>query len=135
MVHLMLDANGHHILRLDGARLAVQIPNPHMHRLEALDPVVHAWHRQATFFVEFAGFAAPNNLGIHDHQRLVALFGDVHHDQPLMHIHLGGGKTNSAGVVHGFQHIGCQLAQAVIKRADRLRHGVQAGVGVLEDGE
>jgi len=27
------------------------------------------------------------------------------------------------------------LAQPVIKRADRLCHFVQAGVGVLEDGE
>ena len=41
-----------------------------------------------------------------------------------MHIDLGGGQADTFGVVHGFDHVGSQRADAVIHDSHWFGHGM-----------
>ena len=50
-----------------------------------------------------------------------------------MHIDLRCGKANALCLVHGFDHVGHQGAQGVIKLCDGFGHRMQTGVGIAKD--
>ena len=50
-----------------------------------------------------------------------------------MHVNLRGSEADAVGLVHGFQHVVDQLANARIDGFDRLGHRVQARIGIAED--
>ena len=129
----MLDADGQQAIGLDLARRALGIERAHLHPLGALDAVVDAGHRQAAFVAFHALVAGPQQLGVDQHQALVAFFRHVDHDQALVHVDLGGGQADALGLVHGLEHVVDQLAQGGIDRGDGLGHLVQAGVGVAKN--
>jgi hypothetical protein len=82
--------------------------------------------------------AGPQQLGVDQHQALVAFFRHVDHDQALVHVDLGGGQADALGLVHGLEHVVDQPLQGGFGQfgggnGDRL--GAQARVGEFEDGE
>ena len=101
----------------------------------ALDAIVNAGDGQAAFIASNTFRALPEHFRIDQHHGLIALFGHIDDDQPFVNIHLCRCQANAIGFVHGFQHVGNQGANAVIHRLDRLGDGVQARVGITEDGE
>jgi hypothetical protein len=52
-----------------------------------------------------------------------------------MHVHLRGRQADATFGVHGLQHVGHQGADALVDGGHGAGHGVQAGVGVGEDGK
>ena len=52
-----------------------------------------------------------------------------------MHIDLRGGQADAFGFIHGLEHGINQLAMARLYRVNGLGHGVQARVGITENGE
>ena len=128
----MLHANRQQSVRLQREFLAFFVQSLDLDALGAGNGVVNARHGQAAFFV--SGFAVFfNNDGVDEHARLAAVFGQIHHNHTLVHIDLRRRQPDTARFVHGFKHIGNQLLDALIDLPDRLRHGVQTLVGILQD--
>ena len=50
-----------------------------------------------------------------------------------MHINLRRGQADAVGVVHGFEHVGNQRADACIHRLNRFGDGMEFGVGVSKN--
>lgn len=130
----MLDAHSLTV-GLDLARLALLVQRAHLHPLGALHAVVDAGHRQAALVALHALVAGPQQLGVDQHQALVALFRDVDDDQALVHVDLRGRQAGALGVVHGVEHVVDERAQAVVHGGDGRGHLVQARIGVAENGE
>ena len=131
----MLNADRQHAFGLMMLALAMQIKRLNLHRQRALDAVVNSRHRQAALFADTRLGTGPDDLGVNQHQRLVAVLAHVDNDQPLMHIDLRRGQADTVGCVHRLQH-GCgKLANAVVDHGDRHCHGMQTRVGVTEDGQ
>jgi hypothetical protein len=47
-------------------------------------------------------------------------------------VHLRGGQAYAGRIVHGLRHVIDQTLDAGIDGFDRLRHGVQSSIGVME---
>ena len=131
----MLNTDRQQSIGLDHTGLALGVQRPHMHGIKPLHPVINARHRQAAFFVQVLFGAGPDQLGVDQHQGLIALLRHVDDHQPLMHIHLGGRQANAVRVVHRGQHVGHQRADAVVHRLDGAGDLVKPGVRVTENGK
>jgi len=84
----------------------------------------------------FFGHAHPlgnEDFRVAEHQRLVLRFGNIHDDQTLMEIHLGGGQADARGGIHGFEHVLDLLRQRRIEHLDRRCLGAKTGVRVLKN--
>ena len=68
-------------------------------------------------------------------QRLVPLLGEIHHQDALMHVHLGGCKPDTVFFVHGLQHIFHERADTRIDFGDRPGLYPQPRVRIVKDGE
>ncbi len=66
-------------------------------------------------------------------KRSIALLRDIDHDQTLMEIHLCGRQTDAVGCVHGLEHVGNLLADAVIHLSDRTGHRCETGIGITKN--
>ena len=131
----MLNAHGQQAIGLDFARLAVFIQRPHLHLCGAFHAVIDAGNGQAAFLALDALLAGPQQLGVDERDGLVAFFGHVNDDDALMHINLRGGQADALGLVHGFEHVGHQGADAAIHRLHGLRHFLQARIGKVKNGK
>ena len=118
---------------LNRARLSVAIQRRDLDRRGPLDAVINSGHRQAAFVVDLLVRAGPDDLGIDQHARIVALFRGIDHDHALVHVDLRGGQARALGGVHGLEHVVDQLADAVVDLRHRLGDGVQARVGVTKN--
>jgi len=95
VVHFMLDTHRQQLLGLNRPALAFVVQRLHVHRIKALDTIVNTGHREAAFFVDVLGRAGPDNFGIDQHQRLVAVFRHINHDDTFVHIDLGRRQANA----------------------------------------
>ena len=91
-----------------------------MYPRRALHLLVEAGHGQAAFFIGCHLIGERGDLRVDEHARLGLVLGQVHHDQPLMHIHLGSRQANARAGVHGFEHVVDQFAKLVIYLFHRL---------------
>ena len=113
--------------------LAVTVEGLDFDFLRAIDVFVEARHRQAAFLILLNFVGQGLELGVDKHQRFILVFGQVHHHQALVYIHLGGRQADAGGVVHGCKHIVDQLAQLVVDLLHRFGDGTQARIGKFED--
>ena len=120
VIDLVLDAGGEQFVRFyfEGVAVPVQGINPHSGR--AFHLLVEPGHRQAAFFVGRQLIGEWGDLRVDVHLGLVALFGQIHHQQALVHVHLSGRQADAGGVVHGFDHVVDQFAKLVIYLFHRL---------------
>ena len=129
----MLNTDCEQTIGLKFADHALDIQRPHAHLRRALDTIKNARHGQTAFVVHTALFAGPEDFRVDKHLQLIACFGNIEHDNLLMHINLRCGQANAWCFVHGFCHVGDQLPEAIIKYRHRFGDLVQATIWVTED--
>ncbi len=128
----MLDADAQQTRGVHFEGLASQVEGLDPDVFGSADLVIDAGHRQAALFAHGLAFFE-HDTGVDEGQQAVFLFADIHHDEPHMLVHLGGGQADARGGIHGFGHIGRQLADGVVHRGHGLGHGVQARIGEMKD--
>ncbi|MOA39667.1 hypothetical protein D3C78_1614670 [compost metagenome] len=74
-------------------------------------------------------------LRIDEHARLVAVLGDIDHDQALVEIHLRRREADTLGLVHGLEHVVDLLLQRAVEAGYRPGNLVQTRVGVMQNVE
>ncbi|MNO88576.1 hypothetical protein D3C76_800310 [compost metagenome] len=129
----MLDAHREQTFGNFLERFAVAVQRLDLHLLRAVDVLVEAGHRQAAFLVLIHLFGQRFELGVDEHPRLGLVLGQIHDDDALVHVHLGGGQADAGGFVHGFEHVVDQLAHGVIDHLDRFGDRAQARIGEFEN--
>ena len=75
------------------------------------------------------------DLGVDEHQRLIARFAQIEHQQALVHVHLGGRKPDALGRIHGLEHVVRQATHRVIDDGDGLGLLPQSRVRILQNYE
>jgi hypothetical protein len=59
----------------------------------------------------------------------------VDDDEPLVDIDLGRGQAHAGRLVHGLRHVGDQPLQPLVEARHGTGDGLQARIGVLDDGK
>ncbi len=132
MVHLMLDANGKQTFRVQREQLATLVQGLHRHALRPGNPFIDAGNRKAPLLALRLA-ARRHNFRIDENPEFITVFGQVHHDNLLVDIHLSGGKADSRRRIHRFSHIPHQSAYFFIDFGDGRGHFVEPLVGILKD--
>src|SRR5690606_32336056 len=88
VIDLVLDAHREQPVRFLGEGGAVPVQRADGHPIRALDLVVDAGHRQATFLVDLGFLALRDDLGVDEHPQVVPLLGDVDHHHPQVNVDL-----------------------------------------------
>jgi len=132
MIHFVLDANREQPLGFDFEALAVQSKSTHGDAFGALDSLVDAGHRQASFFA-IGHPGGDEYLRIYQNQQFVAAIGCVDDDYLFVHVYLRRGKTYAGRGVHGLGHVCDQGADALIYFCHGNRDFMQAGVRIAQD--
>ncbi len=101
--------------------------------LRTRDELVETGHRQAAFAVLARAAFEHADLRVDQHQRLLAVLGDVHHDHAPVHVDLGRREPDAGRRVHGLEHVVDQLLHRRVDLFDRLGDGAQPRVGEFED--
>ena len=120
MIDLMLDAGGQKFVRLFLEGVAVPVQGLDAYPGRALYLLVKAGDRQAALFIRGQLIRERCDLRVDENPRLGLIFGQVHHDQPLMYVHLSGRQTDARAGVHGFEHVVDEFAKLVIYLFHRL---------------
>src|SRR5690606_20411554 len=134
MIHLVLDALREQTFRLELERLAVAVERLHLDALGPLDVVVQPGHGQAPLLEAPAAFGR-DNFRIDQAIRLIAPFGHVHHDDPLVNVDLGRGEADPGRRVHRLEHVVHEAPDVVVDNCDALGAYSQPRVGILENWE
>ncbi len=132
MVHLVLDAHSQRALIVPLERLTAAILGAHANLRRPLHLIEHAGHRQAAFFRHGDPFAR-QDLGVDENQRLIALLGDVDHQQAQRGIHLGRGEADAGRCVHRLEHVIDEAPQLGVETRNRKGPSAQPGVGKFQD--
>ena len=132
----MLDAGGQQAVGPQHEAAALAVQGLHLDAVGAGDVGEHAGNRQAAFLVGPQLHRALADDRVDQHQRLLALLGDVHYRQPVHQVHLRRSQADAGGLVHGLEHV---IEQALERGLGDPRgiHGVgdhaQARIRVFND--
>ena len=132
MVHLVLQAHGRETIEVDLEDLALHVLGAGADGGGTLHLVENAGNRQATFLGNPLAFTR-QNLRVAEHLRVRLSLGNIHNDQSLMEVDLGGGQPDARGCVHGLEHVLDLPGQSGIEHLDRLGPGAKTGVRVLKN--
>src|SRR6185312_15081805 len=131
MIHLVLQADREHSLEVALEPLAMAILGTDAHLRGALDLVEDAGDRQAPLLALRRALAA-QDLGIHEHERLVVLLGDIDDEQPAADIDLRRREPDAGCGIHGLEHVVDQAPERLVECGDGEGALAQARVGVFE---
>ena len=128
----MLQAHGQQPLQLAFDQGTVAVLRAHPHPCGALHFFIDCRHRKAALFHDFHAIA-PQDFRIDEGFGLIPALTDVDDDDSLVHIHLGGGQSDTGCRIHGLEHVVDQLRQCGVKPGDRGRAGTQPRVRKLQN--
>jgi hypothetical protein len=132
VIHLVLDTNRQKAFRLQRERLAFLIERAHRHFFSTAHLVINARNRQTTFLALLLA-AAGEDFRVDEHFQLVALLGNIHHDDLLMHIHLRRRQAHAGRGIHGFRHVAHQFARAFAYLFNPLGCLAQTLIGIYQN--
>jgi len=107
-------------------RLAVTVQGLDLDALGTVDVLVEVRYRQAAFLILAHLVGQGFELRVDKHQRLAAVFGQVHDHDALMHVDLGRGEADTRGFIHCFKHVIDQLTNLGVHYGHWLGDGAQA---------
>jgi hypothetical protein len=116
---------------------SVEIRVAHRDGGRPLDLDAHVGNRQAALLMLAHLRAQGHDLGVDEDQgtRRLLVLGSVEHDQAARHAHLDRREAHAGRRVHGFQHVGGELADALVDAFDGRTFLAQKGIGKRDDGE
>ncbi len=129
----MLDAHRQQASGFQFERLAVPVQGADPAVLDALHVLVETGYGQAAFLHGFRLAVENLDFRVDEHPGLAFVLGQVHDDDLLVDVDLGGCQADALGIVHGLEHVVDQLPDVVRHRLHRLGDGAQARVRVFED--
>src|SRR6188768_4314372 len=132
VIHLVLVAYGPQAIEIDFEELALHIlrTGPDVGRPFHL--IEYAGHGQATFLGDPGAFAG-QDFGVAEHLRPGLSLGNIHDDQSLMDVNLGGRETHAGRLVHGLEHVLGKLRQGRVEDIDRLGLGAKSRVRIFKN--
>ena len=132
VVHLVLQADGREAIEIDFEDLAGHVLGARADGGGALDLIENAGNRQAAFLGDPHAFTG-ENFRVAEHLGVLLSLGNIHDDQSLMNVHLGGRQPDAGRFVHGFEHVLREARKRGIEHLDRLGLGAKTGVRVLKN--
>ncbi|MCY1447309.1 hypothetical protein D9M71_639220 [compost metagenome] len=133
VVAFVLDAHREQIFGDQFVGLAVAVQRLDLDPLRAIDVFVEARHRQTAFLVLAHVVGQRFELGVDEHSRLGAVFGEVHHDDTFVHVDLGSGEADARRFIHCFKHVVDQLTHFVVHYGHWLGDSAQTRIREFED--
>ncbi|MCY1182638.1 hypothetical protein D9M73_232080 [compost metagenome] len=129
----MLDANGEQAFGDQFVRLAIAVQGLDLDLLRAIDVFVETRYREAAFLVLLHLVGQGLELGVDEHPRFGAVFGEVHHDDTFVHVDLGSGEADARRFIHCFKHVVDQLTHFVVHYGHWLGDSAQTRIREFED--
>ena len=132
----MLHAAGEELFALGFKPFPKFILSPDFDLGVANDFFADFWEAEAAFFFVEAALLL-DDLGVDEDQLLFRLFaaGEVDDGDAFGHGDLRRGETDALRGVHGFEHVGDELAQLVVEFGDGFAGLLEDRFGVFDDGE
>src|SRR5262245_54177547 len=131
VVHLVLNADREHAFGIELEGLAVGVDRAHANHGRAVDEVVELRHGQAAF-LGVSLTLGPDDFGVDEAQRLLAVDADIADKDALVNVDLGGRQPDPRGRVHRLEHVGHERFELGIEFCDRLRANSEARVWILQ---